>query len=453
MAVLERAIGLWVSHSIRQAARSTHRRYRRGAPLRILIIGYSGKGNTGAEVRIAEIVKHLRSVDFGVALEIGVLTLDASETRRYVPGDVELVPLSSNFLKSLLAACSDYHVGLMAEGSCLTSVTSNTAALFFICAAGIMRAQGKPCIAVGVDGGQMEPWVERKARRYCAGTVFFARSEESFQAFGRLGFKSLRGTDTAWTIEPRGPEWAQQEIARQGGRPGAPLIGVSAMNPFIRPIRPSLAKYLKAHLTGDWRQRYDKWYFYTYTPERERLYDRYLSALSQALKRLCELSGGEVALIEMEPMDRSHLDDLHRRLNGLHTVRFSARDYNGAEMASILRRLDFLITSRYHAHVLAMAGGVPCVAVSKDLRLSNIFSESGQDEYCLSTHDPDLIGRLPLVVEKAWRERSSLAECARRKSAEGSLLQAAMGDEIVALIRSEFPMASPHRSRTHVVAE
>jgi polysaccharide pyruvyl transferase WcaK-like protein len=420
---------------------------------RAILIGYSGKGNTGAEVRIAEIVKHLRSVDFGVALEVGVLTLDASETRRYVPTDVELVPLSSDFFKSLLAACSDYHVGLMAEGSCLTSVTSNTAALFFICAAGIMRAQGKPCIAVGVDGGQMEPWVERKARRYCAGTVFFARSEETLQAFDRLGFKSLPGTDTAWTIEARGPEWAREEMARQGVQSGVPLIGVSAMNPFIRPIRPSLAKYLRAHLTGDWRQQYDKWYFYTNTPERARLYDRYLSALSQALKRLCKLSGGDVALIEMEPMDRSHLDDLHRRLTGLHVIRFSARDYNGAEMASVLRRLNFLITSRYHAHVLATAGGVPCVAVSKDLRLSNIFSESGQDEYCLSTHDPDLVERLPLTVEGAWRERSSLSECLRRKSAEGRLLQVAMGDEIVALIESELRIRLPGRSRNHVAAE
>jgi polysaccharide pyruvyl transferase WcaK-like protein len=231
------------------------------------------------------------------------------------------------------------------------------------------------------------------------------------------------------------------------------LLGVSAMNPFIRPIRPSLTKYLRARLTGDWRQRYDKWYFYTYTPERERLYDRYLSALSQALKRLCMLSGGDVALIEMEPMDRSHLDDLHRRLNGLHVVRFSARDYNGAEMASILRRLNFLITSRYHAYVLAMAGGVPSVAVSKDLRLSNIFSESGQDEYCLSTHDPELIVRLPLIVEGAWRERSSLSECLRRKSREGRLLQAAMGEEIVALIGSELLKAPLGQSKSHAAAE
>jgi polysaccharide pyruvyl transferase WcaK-like protein len=453
MAVLERAIGLWVSHSIRQAAKTAYRRYRQGAPLRILIIGYSGKSNTGAEVRIAEIVKHLRSVDFGVALQVGVLTLDASQTRRYVPTNVELVPLSSNFFKSLLAACSEYHVGLMAEGSCLTSVTSNTAALFFICAAGIMRAQDKPCIAVGVDGGQLEPWVEREARRHCAGTVFFARSQETLKAFDRLGFKSRPGTDTAWTIEARGPEWAREEMARQGVQSGTPLIGVSAMNPFIRPIRPSLAKYMKAHLTGDWRQQYDKWYFYTYTPERERLYDRYMSALSQALEHLCKISGGDVALIEMEPMDRSHLDDLHRRLDGLHVIRFSARDHNGAEMASVLRRLNFLITSRYHALLLAMAGGVPCVAVSKDLRLSNIFSENGQDEYCLSTHDPDLIERLPLTVEGAWRERSSLSESLRRKSAEGRLRQIAMEDEIVALIASELQMKPPGRSQDHVAAE
>jgi hypothetical protein len=49
-------------------------------------------------------------------------------------------------------------------------------------------------------------------------------------------------------------------------------------------------------------------------------------------------------------------------------------------MTALLRSLDLLITSRYHACVLSMAAFVPQVAVGHDTRLATIYRDLGLKE-------------------------------------------------------------------------
>jgi hypothetical protein len=48
-------------------------------------------------------------------------------------------------------------------------------------------------------------------------------------------------------------------------------------------------------------------------------------------------------------------------------------------MTVLLRGLDALVTSRYHAAVLSMAAAVPQIAVGHDLRLRTLYQELGLD--------------------------------------------------------------------------
>ena len=58
-------------------------------------------------------------------------------------------------------------------------------------------------------------------------------------------------------------------------------------------------------------------------------------------------------------------------------------------MTSLLRSLDLLVTSRYHACVLSMAAAVPQVAVGHDLRLKSIYADLGLEEFFIPADDPD----------------------------------------------------------------
>jgi hypothetical protein len=46
-------------------------------------------------------------------------------------------------------------------------------------------------------------------------------------------------------------------------------------------------------------------------------------------------------------------------------------------MTLLLRSLDLLVTSRFHAAVLSLAAGVPQVAVGHDTRLSTLYQDLG----------------------------------------------------------------------------
>jgi polysaccharide pyruvyl transferase WcaK-like protein len=70
-------------------------------------------------------------------------------------------------------------------------------------------------------------------------------------------------------------------------------------------------------------------------------------------------------------------------------------------MALLLRGLDLLVASRYHASVLSLAGQVPQVAVGHDLRLRTLYAELGLlDGYFVEPYAPDMFKVLGQHVEQ-----------------------------------------------------
>jgi polysaccharide pyruvyl transferase WcaK-like protein len=75
----------------------------------------------------------------------------------------------------------------------------------------------------------------------------------------------------------------------------------------------------------------------------------------------------------------------------------------------VLRSLRVLVTSRYHAQVLATDTLVPAVAVSMDERLDNLARELGTDSrQLLHVDDADLDARVLLALDFAWSETPAI---------------------------------------------
>jgi hypothetical protein len=68
---------------------------------------------------------------------------------------------------------------------------------------------------------------------------------------------------------------------------------------------------------------------------------------------------------------------LERMRHGTRARVFSSREHDASRMTTLLRSLDLLVTSRYHAAVLSMAAAVPQLAVGHDLRLVSLYQELG----------------------------------------------------------------------------
>jgi polysaccharide pyruvyl transferase WcaK-like protein len=140
-----------------------------------------------------------------------------------------------------------------------------------------------------------------------------------------------------------------------------------------------------------------KWpYYFSRSAERRSLTRDLAKGLAKQADRMVERHGMDVALVCMEELDEPIARMIEDRMvHGDHARIFSSCDHNASEMMGILTGLDLLISSRYHASVMAMAAGVPMVAVAHDLRLRDLFADMGLiDTNMVEYTEPAFIDRM-----------------------------------------------------------
>lgn len=380
-----------------------------GKKLKILFVGYTGARNTGSDVRVAAIVRQVRQLFGADQVQITVMTLDPKTLEGYFERDVELLTFSSLFPLDLFRACAHHHAAILCEGSTLKSTFANALTLFLCEASGIMASQGKPCLAYGAEIGEMEPFLEKAAVRLCRDTYFITRTENSLAALKKLGLHGHAGTDAAWSYDGAiGTSEAEDLLRRQGWDGVKPLLGLAVIDPFCWPVRASPAKWLRSRLTGNLRGQYDKWYFFSDSPQRREAYEAYIRDIAEAANTFMTEQDAFPVLIGMERVDEKPCRALEARLERSGAM-FLSGDSGADIMTGILRRLDLLVTSRYHAAVLSMEGGCPIIALSMDERLDGIMNELGSDRrYLLHTGDTGFAEKLTDAMHTAYSERDAI---------------------------------------------
>ena len=393
----------------RPAGRGSYEEWKPGRKRKILLVGYNGARNTGSDVRVAAIAAQIRELFGKDNVHITVMTLDAASLKGYFDEDVELLPFSSLFPLDLLRACCSHHAAILCEGSTLKSTFANALTLFMGEAAGIMKNRKKPCLAYGSEVGEMEPFLERAVKKLCSDTYFITRTEASYRALKRLGLKGHAGTDAAWNYKGAIPQAEAEALLREQGWDGKkPLLGIAVINPFCWPVRASLYKWIKGHLTGDLSGQYDHWYFFSDSPERRAAYKRYIREVAQGTNAFIKGNGYFPVVIGMEKLDAHACRDLQAQLETDCAV-FLSGDRDAGVMTGILRRLSALVTSRYHAAVLSMEEGCPIAAVSMDERLDSIMAELSFDkDYLMHVSDRDLDQKINRALSSAVADRESI---------------------------------------------
>ncbi len=99
--------------------------------LHILLVGYNGARNTGADVRVAEIANQLQQRLGKEKAQISVMTLDEENICCYFDSDIKLVPISYIFFVDVFRACRANHAVILCEGSTLKSKFANALTLYF----------------------------------------------------------------------------------------------------------------------------------------------------------------------------------------------------------------------------------------------------------------------------------------------------------------------------------
>ncbi len=400
--------------------------------LHILLVGYNGARNTGSDVRVAEIARQLKERLGADHVAISAMTMDEESMRGYFDDDVKLVHCNSIFLWDLFKACCANEAAILCEGSTLKSKFANALTLYLCEAAGIMKNQHKPCIAYGSEADEMDPFLVRTVKRLCTDTYFISRTKDSLDRIHKLGLKGHLGTDAAWKFDSSSfDDWADGKLKDSGWDGTSPLLGVAPINPFWWPVKPSLLKWLKAEMSGHHALQFRLWYFFSWSKQRRQQFDHYLDAIAQAVNEFASEHDCYVVLLGMEQLDTDAVKKLKRRLI-VPNAAFLSAEYDGTQMAALLRKMSLLITSRYHAEVLSMEEMVPCIAISMDERLDGIMQEMDMDEFqLLHAEDPNLYPELMLSLEYVQSHQEQIKEKIGPQLAHYQHLFDAMGDFLI----------------------
>jgi len=431
----------WVSSSIERAKAAwmlgAGQRWKPGQKLKLLFAGYNGTRNMGSDVRVEEMLRQIRHILGAERVELSVMSQNFDFSRGYFEGTKQ-VHLPDIF-PPFLAHEVPQHDGVVAcEGSMFKSKFANALTTMMIGSLGIAAAQNKLSVGYGAEAGHMDPVVAKMCARYCRNSFVITRNEESRGVLRELGVPTELGTDTAWTFEPRPPEYGQSVLRKVGWDGRTPVLVVCPINPFEWPVKASVAKYAVRSLTGAYKDsHYRTVYFHNSGPAAEQAYRKYWNAIANAVDAFRKRRNVFVILAATERLDARPANRIAEKLGGVPVL--TSDEYNMYELVSVLRSCHMMASSRYHGIVTSMPGLVPSAGITMDERIRNLMRERGHQDLLMTVDDPELEGKLLAALEKLSSEGESIASGIAQTVVKNLKVMARMGVYLEEEVRRRYP--------------
>jgi polysaccharide pyruvyl transferase WcaK-like protein len=379
--------------------------------VRVLLLGYSGANNTGAEALLLADIDDVRAV-LGPRAVITIPSLDPQNSRRYIKEtpNLRIALLPTIFFPALRRLARENDLIMLGEGSTYMDTWSSVMLWAYLWTTHCADDMGKPSLAYAVDAGEMKSAFNRRLiRREASKTSLIitraAAAAERLRAFGVTAPLEVTA-DNAFNFRPDPVDAGL--LSRAWPEAGPHVVGMALVDFYLWPV-----------VMKPWGPKEDcyRWpLYFTHSPERIRATEALACAYAALADDLISRHDRSVALIGMQSLDDCLLRKVHSTM--VHSDRariFSSRTYNASQMVSILRSLELLLTSRYHACVLSLAAQIPQIAVGHDLRLKTIYRELGLfEDFFVEPNADDLCERLRPRVERLLENPSCVRDALRR---------------------------------------
>jgi polysaccharide pyruvyl transferase WcaK-like protein len=367
---------------------------------RILVVGYSGANNTGAEALLRADIEDLRTALEG-NLHITIPALNPGNLRRYVSEgpDLEIVPVPTIFFGTIKQLVHEADMVVLAEGSAYMDTWTSALLWYFLWSTYCAHVEGKPCLAYAVDAGDLSPWNRALVPRVASSTdLIVTRSEAAADRLRSWGVTArlMSTADNAFTFAPK-PEdegWLRREWPQIADAP----VGLAPIDFFRFPV-----------VIRPWGRREDvyRWpYYFSRSRRRRRASEVLARGYAEIADRIVEEHDRPVALIAMEQVDEALCRRIHGEMRRGDRARvFSSREHDASRITWLLRDLRLLITSRYHASILSLSAAIPQIALGHDLRLSSLYEELGLlDPFFLRPTSSRVFGELNKRIDLLMAE-------------------------------------------------
>lgn len=369
----------------------------------VLLMGYNGANNTGSEARLLAIVQEVRKV-LGEDIRITIPTICGEKLRRYIKEEqnLKIEDYPTVYFLALRRLVRQHDLILLTEGSCYMDTWSSCLLWAWLWVTHCAGRSGKIIVAYAVDSGYLSEFNKKLVRHIASKTdLIITRTEAAAERLRDYRVKApiTASADSAFGFVPDPAD--RDFLARSWPETAEGAIGVAAVDFYLWPVvfRPC----------GKSKNCY-RWPYY-YSDSRQRRSDRKKLASDYArfADHMIEKYRKPVALICMEELDEPLANQIRSAMcHGSKARIFSSREYNASQMTSILRSLELLVTSRYHAGVLSLDATVPQTAIGHDQRLRDLYRDLEiYDDYFLEYTDPQLFQQLEERADRLMRDPQS----------------------------------------------
>ncbi len=309
------------------AAPTTSRRVV-GRPPKVLLIGYNGATNTGAEALLQADIADLRA-SLGPDAILTVPTLNERNLRRYLADspNLRIVPLPPIFLRTVRRLVRENDLVVLVEGSTYMDTWTSALLWLFLWASHCADAAEKPCLAYAVDAGELRSPLNRRLVRHEASRtdLIVVRSAAASKRLRRWGVTApIEVTaDNAFTFRPDvdGDGWLRRRWPEADGG----VVGICPVNVHLWPV-----------VIRPWGRRENcyRWpYYFSDSAERRASAAGLAAGYAALANRLIAAHGKSIALIAMEGLDERFCDQILAAMGRPERARiFSAREQNASEM-------------------------------------------------------------------------------------------------------------------------
>lgn len=367
----------------------------RNTPPKVLLVGYNGANNTGSESRLLAIIEDLRIV-LGENVQITVPTLNEKNLRRYLkeePG-IHIEPIPTIFFWAVIKLVIKHDLVLLVEGSCYMDTWTSALLWAFLWSTTYAHRVGVPCVAYAVDVGKLSFFNRFLVRREASKTdLIITRTKRALEELKNIGVTApMEATaDCAFNYKINNED--KDILTHTWPESANGLVGLAVVDFYLWPviIRPwGRKEYLY------------RWpYYFSRSSARRRKSEELARGWAEEADKIIEEYKHKIALICMEEVDEPLASSILDKMQHKDNARiFSSRKFNASQMTHILRGLDLLITSRYHAGVLSLEAAVPQIAVGHDTRLKGFYQELGIDAgYLIDCYNKDIWNKIHEKVD------------------------------------------------------
>jgi polysaccharide pyruvyl transferase WcaK-like protein len=259
----------------------------------------------------------------------------------------------------------------------------------------------KPCIAYSVDAGSAGRFNRWLIKREASKTnLILARTQRAAERLKKWGVKApIEVTaDNAFAFNPNP---ADEGLLERVWPQASHVVGIAAEDIYVWPVQIRL---------WDRKKYCYRWpYYYTHSKssiEKSELFAKVLAAQADDIIRDHDK---DIAFLSMEGLDAGFANKIQQLMKRPDRTKiFTSSKYNASQMTSILRSLELLITSRYHAGVLSLPNQVPQTAIGHDLRIKDLYADLDMSELFIDHEDPLRYWGLSNNVEDVFNNYKSI---------------------------------------------